>query len=243
MDSLITNFLNIDILRISAPSLLRGLAQTLMLALMVIPLGAMVGLVLAAVCATSRGFLRFALFAWIDFFRAFPPLVLLIYIYYGAPMLGYEIGAYTAIAWAFTLNTSSYFAEIFRAGIESVPAGQWQASRATGMSWLQCFLIVILPQGLKTVLPDIVSNIVTVSQLTSLASVVSVHELLHAALVSQGTTYNVSPLIAAALIYLIVLWPLVRLVSHLEKRLRKEPSAAPRRTRFGFRTPLQERPS
>jgi polar amino acid transport system permease protein len=229
MDSLVQNFFNVDILRVSSGALLRGVGQTLILALMVIPLGATAGLVLAAVCATSRGFIRYALFAWIDFFRAFPPLVLLIYIFYGAPMLGYEIGAYGAIAWAFTLNTSSYFAEIFRAGIESVPTGQWHASRATGMSWPQCFLVVVLPQGLKAVLPDIVSNVVTVSQLTSLASVVSVHELLHAALVSQGTTYNASPLIAAALIYLVVLWPLVRLISRLEQRIRKEPSAAPRR--------------
>ena len=76
-----------------------------------------------------------------------------------------------------------------------------------------------------TVLPDIVSNVVTVTQLTALASVVSAHELLHAALVSQGTTYNVSPLIAAALIYLIILWPLVRLIGRLERRVSRESHA------------------
>jgi polar amino acid transport system permease protein len=224
MEDLITNFFNIEVLRISAGPLARGLLQTLLLAFLVIPLGALVGLVLAAICTSSPGFIRSVFLAWIDFFRAFPPLVLLIYLFYGAPMLGYEMGAYTAIAWAFTLNTSSYFAEIFRAGIESVPKGQWQASRASGMSWLQSFWVIILPQGIRTVLPDFVSNVVTVVQLTSLASVVGVHELLHAAQISQGTTYNVSPLIAAALIYLVILWPFVRLVSYLEKRVRLQSS-------------------
>jgi polar amino acid transport system permease protein len=233
MDELVTNFFNIEVLSISWPALMRGFAQTLLLAGLVIPLGAATGLILAGACAISRGLIRYLMFAWIDFFRTFPPLVLLIYLFYGAPMLGYEIGAYGAIAWTFTLNTSSYFAEIFRAGIESVPKGQWETSRASGMSWLQSFFVIILPQGIRTVLPDIVSNVVTVTQLTSLASVVGVHELLHAAQVTQGTTYNVSPLIAAALIYLILLLPLVRLISRLETRLREKSSAnsEPVRTR------------
>jgi len=228
MDIFVSNFFNIEILRLTAGVLLRGLLQTLLCALLVIPLGALFGLVLAALCAAANRPVRVLLFVWIDLFRAFPPLVLLIYIFYGAPLLGYEIGAYVAIAWAFTLNTSSYFAEIFRAGIESVPKGQWQAARACGMGWLQTFLIIVLPQGVRTVMPDLLSNIVTVTQLTSLASVVGVHELLHAAQSAQGTTYNVTPLVAASLLYLIVLWPLVRLISHLDGRhRRRERDAGP----------------
>jgi polar amino acid transport system permease protein len=237
MDAIVENFFNIEILRVSTGSLLRGLTHTLALAVMFIPLGALVGLVLAALCAISDGILRIVLFVWIDFFRSFPPLVLLIYTFYGAPILGYEIGPYEAIEIALTLNASSYFAEILRAGIESVPPGQWHAARATGMSWLQALFVVILPQGVRTVLPDLVSNVVTNVQLTSLASVVSVHELLNAAMVSQGTTYNVSPLIAAALLYLALLWPFVRLVSYLEGRLRRTASPLPARGRFRFRPP------
>src|SRR5262245_41842975 len=129
MEDFIANFFNLEVMRISWGTLLRGLLQTLLLALLVIPLGAAAGLILGTICSVSRSVVRYTLFVWIDFFRALPPLVLLIYLYYGAPMIGYEIGAYSAIACAFTLNTSSYFAEIFRAGIESVPKGQWQASR------------------------------------------------------------------------------------------------------------------
>lgn len=79
------------------------------------------------------------------------------------------------------------------------------------------FLLVVLPQGVRAVLPDLVSNIVTVSQLTALASVIAVPELLRAALVAQGTTYNATPLIAAAAIYLALLWPVIRLLNHLER--------------------------
>jgi polar amino acid transport system permease protein len=240
MNELAANFFNVEVLRVSLSALTSGLGQTLLLALLVIPLGGATGLILAAACVVSGSITRYLLFAWIDFFRAFPPLVLLIYLFYGAPMLGYEMGAYSAIAWTFTLNTSSYFAEIFRAGIESVPKGQWEAARASGMSWIKSFLVIVLPQGVRTVLPDIVSNVVTVTQLTSLASVVGVHELLHAAQASQGTTYNVSPLIAAALMYLVILWPFVRLVSRLEARLRNQSSARARHRQQRPRRQVQE---
>ncbi|MDB5562817.1 MAG: polar amino acid transporter permease [Hyphomicrobiales bacterium] len=218
MDAVLTNFANGDILAITWRPLLAGLAQTMLLSLLVIPLGAIAGLLIAALFVVSAGLARVLLMVWIDFFRAFPPLVLLIYLYFGAPLLGYEISAYAAIAVSFTLNTSSYFAEIFRAGIEGVPRGQWHAARATGMSWLQSFFVIVLPQGTRAVLPDLLSNIITITQLTALASVVSVPELLHTAQLAQATSYNVTPIIAAAVIYLALLWPLVRLMSHLDAR-------------------------
>lgn len=218
MDNFVQNFFNPTILQQVWPYLLAGLGQTLILAALVIPAGAIVGLAIAAVQTVTRGPVRAALSVWIDFWRAFPPLVLLIYLFFGLPLLGYDIGMHMAIAVTFTLNTSSYFAEIFRAGIESVPRGQWEASRATGMSWWQSFIVIVLPQSVRTVLPDLLSNVITVTQLTSLASVVGMSELLHTAQLSQATTYNVTPIIAAALLYLIVLWPLVRLVSFLDGR-------------------------
>jgi polar amino acid transport system permease protein len=218
MDELIQNFFNFDVLRLTSGVLARGLVTTIALAILVIPLGMFIGLLLAVAFTQGNRTIRGFLLCWIDIFRAFPPLVLLIYVYYGGPMLGLDLGAYGSIALAFTLNTSSYFCEIFRAGIESVPRGQWDAALASGMSRRVAFTIVALPQAVRTVFPDIISNILTVTQLTSLASVVGVPELLRAALTSQGTTYNATPLIAAAVLYLILLWPLVRLVSRFERR-------------------------
>jgi polar amino acid transport system permease protein len=120
---------------------------------------------------------------------------------------------------ALTLNTSAYFGEVFRAGIEGIPSGQIQAARATGLSGQQTMAHIVLPQALRNMLPDIMSNVLETVKLTSLASVVTLPELLRAARLAQGNTLNATPLIAGALIYLILLWPLVRLTSRLERRV------------------------
>jgi polar amino acid transport system permease protein len=221
LDTLALNFFNLDVLAAAWPLLLRGLLATIGLAALVVPLGAAAGLALAITMVGARPMWRWLLFAWVDFFRAFPPLVLLIYVYYGAPMVGLDIGALTSIAVAFTLNTSSYFAEIFRAGLRSVPEGQWDAARALGLPWWLTMRLVILPQGWRVVLPDLLSNVITVTQLTALASVVAIPELLNAAMRAQSVTYNASPLIAAAILYLALLWPAVRATSVLEARARR----------------------
>jgi polar amino acid transport system permease protein len=137
-------------------------------------------------------------------------------IYSGLPFIGIRLTPLAAVSIAFFLNNSSYFGEIFRAGIESVPSGQWEAARSTGLGATQTFLFVVLPQGVRNVLPDLVSNTVEVVKLTSLASVVSMPEMLYSADMARSLTFNASPIVLAAAIYLALLWPAVRLVSRLE---------------------------
>jgi len=122
-------------------------------------------------------------------------------------------------ALSFFLNNSAYYGEIIRAGIESIGAGQQEAARSTGLNKWQTLCYVILPQALRNVLPDLVSNTIEVVKLTSLASVVAFAELLYAAEMARSVTYNASPLIMAAAIYLVLLWPAVRLASRLEHKL------------------------
>jgi polar amino acid transport system permease protein len=122
------------------------------------------------------------------------------------------------VAIAFLLNTSSYYGEIFRAGIESVPRGQWEAARSTGLAWWQTMLNVVVPQATRNVLPDLLSNTLEVVKLTTLASVVAIPELLNAARNAQALTYNPTPIVLAALMYLALLWPVVRLISRLEHK-------------------------
>jgi len=119
---------------------------------------------------------------------------------------------------AFLLNTSSYFGEIFRAGIESIGRGQMEAARSTGLTKLQAMAYVILPQATRNVLPDLVGNTLEVVKLTSLASVVALPEMLYAADMARSITYNPSSLVLAAAMYLALLWPLVRLLSLMEHR-------------------------
>jgi polar amino acid transport system permease protein len=130
-----------------------------------------------------------------------------------------RLSPFAAVSIAFFLNTSAYYGEVLRAGIESIGIGQWEASRSTGMSGRDTFIFVILPQALRNVLPDLVSNTVEVVKLTSIASVVSMTELLYSADMARSLTFNASPVVLAGLFYLLLLWPAVRLASSLEHRI------------------------
>lgn len=219
MDTLVRNFFNLEIMQAAGPFLLKGLGMTAVLCLVVVPVGALGGLAVALLSTIRRAWLRWALVVYVDFFRAFPPLVLLIFIYFGLPFLGLDLPAFAAVVLAFLLNTSSYYGEIFRAGIESVGAGQSEAARSTGLTQAQTLAWVVVPQATRNVLPDLISNTLEVVKLTSLASVVALPELLYAARSAQSVTYNASPLVAAACIYFLLLWPVVRLLSRLEHRM------------------------
>ena len=219
MESLIESFFNPKVMKASLPYLVRGLVMTLQLSAIVIPTGVVSGAVLAMLFSSRKRWLRALLIVYVDFFRAFPPLVLVIFVFYGLPHLGIEISNLAAVSLAFVLNTSSFYGEIFRAGIESIPIGQSEAARSTGLSSFQTMTYVVLPQATRNVLPDLVSNTLEVVKLTSLASVVALPELLRMARIAQGVTFNPTPLVMAALVYLALLWPLVRLLSTMERRL------------------------
>ena len=218
MEAVFQQFFNLEIVSKVWLYLLKGLGTTALLSLMVVPLGLAAGLAVAALWSLQRRWLRGLLIVYVDFFRAFPPLVLLLFIYFGFPFVGIEVPALVAVAIGFLLNTSSYYGEIFRAGIESVPRGQWEAARSTGLSWWQTMASVIVPQATRNVLPDLISNTLEVVKLTTLASVVAIPELLNAARNAQALTYNPTPIVLAALMYLVLLWPVVRVISRLEHK-------------------------
>ena len=219
MDALLQQFFNLEIMAKALPLVLTGLRQTVVLCLVVIPLGLAGGLLFALISLSSSRATRWSMIAAIDFFRAIPPLVLLIFVYSGLPFAGIRLSPLAAVAVAFFLNTSSYYGEIYRAGIESVGRGQWDAARSTGLTVTQTLASVVLPQAIRNVLPDLVSNTVEVVKLTSIASVVALPELLYSADRARSITFNTSPIVLAAAIYLVILWPVVRLVSRMERRL------------------------
>lgn len=215
---MIATFLNFGIIAEAWPILLQGLLTTLLLSVMVVPLGFGAGALLAVGSTVRTPWLRWPLAAWVDFFRALPPLVLLIFLYAGLPFAGIELGAFGCVAIGFLLNTGAYYGEILRAGIESVSSGQVEAARSTGLTRLQAMTHVVLPQAVRNVLPDLVSNTLEVVKLTSIASVVALPELLYQARQAQSVTYNPTPIVAAAILYFLMLWPVVRLLSRLENR-------------------------
>ena len=218
METLIDGFFNTKILLEAMPFLLQGLGMTLLLCAVALPLGMAGGLLLALASTSHRRVLRWPAAVYTDFFRAFPPLVLLLFIAFGLPFLGVKPPPFVSVALAFLLNTSSYYGEILRAGIESVPGGQREAARSTGLTHWQSLRYVIVPQAVRNVVPDLVSNTLEAVKLTSIASVVALPELLYAARQVQSVTYNATPVIAAGLMYLVLLWPLVRLLSRYERQ-------------------------
>ncbi len=215
---MIQTFFNPEIIAASWPIVLAGLRNTVLLSLLVVPLGLFGGLILALLASVRHPWVRWPLLAWVDFFRAFPPLVLLILLFAGLPFAGLELGGFVCVAVAFFLNTGAYYGEILRAGIESVPSGQTEAARSTGLGRFQTMQFVVLPQAVRNVLPDLLSNTLEVVKLTALGSVVAMPELLFQARQAQSVTYKPTPIVLAALIYFARLWPLVRLISRLENR-------------------------
>jgi polar amino acid transport system permease protein len=218
MDTLIDSFFNLNILAEAAPYLARGLVMTVLLCAIAIPLGMAGGLVLALASTSRSRWIRWSAIAYTDLFRAFPPLVLLLFVAFGLPFLGLQMPAIIAVSIAFLLNTSSYYGEILRAGIESIAHGQTEAARSSGLSSGQTLRYVVIPQAIRNMTPDLISNTLEVVKITSIASVVALPELLYTARQVQSVTYNATPVIAAGLLYLILLWPLVRLLSRYEKQ-------------------------
>jgi polar amino acid transport system permease protein len=218
MEALIQNFFNVDILLESLPYLLHGLAVTALLCAVAVPLGLAGGLGLALLSSVRHRGVKWATILYTDFFRAFPPLVLLMFIAFALPFLGVDLPVLGAVSLAFFLNASSYYGEILRAGIDSVPPGQTEAARSSGLSQVQALVHVVVPQAVKNVMPDLISNTLEVVKLTSIASVVALPELLYAARQAQSLTYNATPVVAAGALYLALLWPMVRVLTRFERK-------------------------
>ncbi len=220
--NLLNTFFNIPILIDTFPLLLSGLLVTLEIGVTSIIAGLIGGLFLALIRLYGPGPVPFLAKIFIDIFRSIPLLVLLIVVYYALPFVGIRFSPFVSAVVALTLVSSAYTAEIFRAGIEAIPHGQFEASQALGLSARHMMVDVILPQAIKIVIPPLTNNCINVLKDTALASVVAMPDLLKQATQAQALSANPTPLIGAALIYVALLWPLVSIVARLEKRFGRE---------------------
>ena len=214
-------FFNLSVLERAFPILLRGLGNTLLLGATAIVLGSLLGLGVALLRLYAIRPLRLLAIAYTDLMRALPVLVVLILIYYALPFAGIVLSSFTAAAAALSLVLAAYTAEVVRAGIQAVPKGQFEASAALGLGFWRMMHKVILPQAMRIVIPPHASNCVSIIKDTSLASVVAMTDLLKQATDAQALFANPSPLIGAALLYVAILWPLVRLTGWLEHRFQR----------------------
>lgn len=217
---LITTFFNWPVFRDALPLLLEGLGITVLLGAVSIVAGFVSGLLMALLRLYGPLPLRVLARVYIDVFRSIPLLVLLVLVYYALPFVGIRLSSFTAAATALSMVSCAYTAEIFRAGIEAIPKGQFEAANAIGLGFFDTMRDVVLPQALRIVTPPLTSNCINVLKDTALASVVAMPDLLKQATQAQALAANPTPLIGAALLYLLLLLPLVRLVGHFEGRHR-----------------------
>jgi len=220
MNQIIENFFNVEALARSQKLLLIGLDTTLRLIGLGVLLAIGFGLFLAVSRHANRRWLNPLIIAYVDVVRACPIIVLLMLIYYALPFIGIRFPAFWAATLAMSLNGGAYYSEIFRGGIEAIPRGQTEAARSLGLTYMQTMRMVILPQAIRIVLPPLTTNTLELIKASAVASTVALPDLLRQALQAQSLTLNATPLVAALVLYLIILLPLVQLVTFFERRLR-----------------------
>lgn len=215
---LIDTFFNWSVFRDALPMLLQGLGITVMLGVVSIVLGLAGGLLLALLRLYGPPLVGAVARIYIDVFRSIPILVLLVLVYYALPFVGVRLSSFSSTVLTLSLVSCAYSAEIFRSGIEALPKGQFEASEAMGLSFFNTLRDVVLPQAFRIIVPPLTSNCINVLKDTALASVVAMPDLLKQATQAQALAANPTPLIGAALLYLLLLLPLVRLVGYFEAR-------------------------
>ena len=222
-------FLKPQLLVTSFASLLPGWLLCLGIVLIAYPFAIALGLLFAMLKISRHKLLRAIAVIYINILRG-TPLFLQIYImFFGLPMLGININNNVLGVIVMAVNSSAYLAEIFRAGIQSIPVGQYEAASSLGMNHVQTMFSIIIPQTVRRVIPTVTSDFITSYKDTSLLSSVGVMELMMFAKNLTTVTGNITPYMAAAIFYLIVTLPLIKVVGVVESNIaRSERGGGPR---------------
>jgi polar amino acid transport system permease protein len=206
------------------PVLLRGLVVTLALWAPSLVCGLVLGLSLALARLSKRAWLRLPSLGYIELFRDTPVLIQLIWFFYAFPIvIGVQLSPFMAAWLGLTLNTSAYCAEIFRNGIESIPNGQWEGARALGMRRAVVLRRIILPQVMRWMLPAFTNRAIELAKVTSLASILSVHELMYQGRLLSSVYYRPLEILSTvAAVYFVLIYPGSYLSMRLERRLARQ---------------------
>ncbi|HEX6413649.1 MAG TPA: amino acid ABC transporter permease [Burkholderiales bacterium] len=216
----IDTFFNAQVMARYLPDILYGTLITIQLAALVIASGLVAGLALALLRSLGLRPVNLLIVFTVDLFRALPPLVIIVFIYFGLPTAGISPSSFVSTWLSLTLVLMAFSEEIFWAGIISIPKGQWEAARSTGLSYGQALLNVVLPQALRLTIPPLTNRTIAITKGTALGSVVALSEILGMASSAVSNSYNPSPLTLGAAAYVILFFPMVVLGRWLETRMR-----------------------
>lgn len=214
---------NLNLLVESIPVLLRGLVVTIELLVPSILIGFSIGFIIALARLSDSGLLRFITRVYVEIFRDTPVLIQLIWFFFAFPIIiGLQLTPYQAALLGLTLNTSAYSSEIFRGGIKSIAKGQWEAGKALGMRPHAVLRRIVLPQVCKRMLPAFTNRAIEVAKMSSLASILSVHELMYQGRLLNSTYYRpLEVFTIVAIICFILIYPGSYLSFWLERRMMK----------------------
>lgn len=201
--------------------LFKGLLITVELTFIVIAISLVGGVVVALARSARFWPLRAFIGAYVELFRSTPLLIQLIFLYYALPFAGIRFSAMMAGIIGLSLNYIAYLSEVYRGGIQSVPAGQTHAAAALGMRRATVMTRIVLPQAVRIVLPTLGNYFVSLFKDTSLVSVITIQELLFSGQLIAARTFNYSTIYTLVLVYyLIVSYPAILGVRYLERRIR-----------------------
>jgi len=213
-------FLNGPVMARYLPAIGQGFVVTVELAALVVLTGLSTGLGLALARSFGIPPLNWLIVFLVDLFRALPPLVLIVLIYFGLPDAGVVPSGFVATWASLSLVLMAFAEEIFWAGLQAVPRGQWEAARSTGLGFAATLVLVVLPQALRITIPPLTNRTIAITKGTSLGSVVAVSEILSQASSAVSFSSNPSPLTLGAAAYLLLFLPVVVLGRWIETRFR-----------------------
>lgn len=222
-------FFDIDqILAILPEMLLVGVPNTLILALVAVVIGSVIGLIVAMMLISRNGIVRMPARVFVDVFRGLPVILTIYLIGQGLPIAGVRIfgnNSYAYAALALGLIEGAYISEIFRSGIQSVERGQMEASRSLGLSYFETMRWVIVPQGIRRVLPALTGQFIHIIKGSSLVYLLGLlpdqREIFSIASDASHISGTLSPMVAAGIVYLCLTIPLTYAVNAFDRRLRE----------------------
>ncbi len=204
--------------------LLSGLTTTIYISLVSIVISMIIGLVVAIPSLAKNKILTYINIFYVEIVRAIPLLVLILWIYYGLPiMTGVSFSPFVSGIIALAISESAFQAEIFRAGINSIKKAQWEAGSSLGLNFFKRLRLVILPQAIKNILPAIGNQFVYVLKMSSLVSIIGIGDLTRKANELVVTTYRPLEIYTFLILeYLILILIVSYFVRKLEKKLKKD---------------------
>ena len=204
--------------------LLSGLTTTMYISIISIVISILIGLLIAIPSLSKNKFLTYLNIGYVEIVRAIPLLVLILWIYYGLPiMTGISFSPFVSGIIALSISESAFQAEIFRAGINSIKKAQWEAGSSLGLGFFRKLRLVILPQAVKNILPAIGNQFVYVLKMSSLVSIIGIGDLTRKANELVVTTYRPLEIYTFLILeYLVLILIVSYLVRKLEKKLQKD---------------------